>query len=84
MEVSNEPTAGSKTEFSSKALQIYVRWEGHDLPEGAKVRLAWVAEDVGGIVEPNFVIDETETVAPESFWFRVSRVFQWMDSCGGS
>jgi hypothetical protein len=25
------------------------------------VRVAWIAEDVGDIVEPNFVIDETET-----------------------
>jgi hypothetical protein len=26
--------------------------------------VAWVAEDVGDLVEPNFVIDETETIAP--------------------
>jgi outer membrane usher protein FimD/PapC len=25
--------------------------------------VAWVAEDVGDLVEPNFVVDETETVA---------------------
>jgi hypothetical protein len=43
---------------------IYVRWHGRGLPPAAKVRVAWVAEDVGDLVEPNFVVDETETEAP--------------------
>jgi hypothetical protein len=63
VEVSGDPAGGLKTEFKSDVANIYVRWHGHDLPEGAKVRVAWVAEDVGDLVEPNFVIDETETVA---------------------
>ena len=63
VEVSSDPAGGLKTEFKSAVANIYVRWHGHDLPEGAKVRVAWVAEDVGDLVEPNFVIDETETVA---------------------
>jgi hypothetical protein len=63
VEVSGDPAGGLKTEFKSDVVNIYVRWHGHDLPEGAKVRVAWVAEDVGDLVEPNFVIDETETVA---------------------
>ena len=63
VEVSGDPAGGLKTEFKSDAANIYVRWHGHGLPEGAKVRVAWVAEDVGDLVEPNFVIDETETVA---------------------
>lgn len=64
VEVSGDPAGGSKTEFKSDAANIYVRWKGHGLPEGARVRVAWIAEDVGGLVEPNFVVDETETVAP--------------------
>ena len=64
VEVSSDPAGGLKTEFKSTVVNIYVRWHGHDLPEGARVRVAWVAEDVGDLVEPNFVIDETETVAP--------------------
>jgi hypothetical protein len=66
VEVSSDPAGGLKTEFKSDVANIYVRWHGHDLPEGARVRVAWVAEDVGDLVEPNFVIDETETVAPTS------------------
>jgi cell division septation protein DedD len=64
VEVSTDPTGGMKTEFKSDVANIYVRWRGHNLPEGAKVRVAWIAEDVGDLVEPNFIIDETESVAP--------------------
>jgi hypothetical protein len=64
VEVSPDPAGGSKTEFKSDTENIYVRWHGRGLPEGAKVRVAWVAEDVGNLVEPNFIVDETETVAP--------------------
>ena len=64
VEVSTDPAGGSKSEFKSDAQNIYVRWHGHGLPEGARVRVAWIAEDVGDLVEPNFVVDETESVAP--------------------
>ena len=64
VEVSTDPAGGSKTEFKSDVENIYVRWHGRGLPERARVRVAWIAEDVGDLVEPNFVIDETETVAP--------------------
>lgn len=65
VEVSADPGGGSKTEFRSDVENIYVRWHGRGLPPGASVRVAWIAEDVGGLVEPNFVVDETETVAPD-------------------
>jgi hypothetical protein len=64
VEVSTDPSGGSKSEFKSDAQNIYVRWHGHGLPKDARVRVAWIAEDVGDLVEPNFVIDETEGVAP--------------------
>jgi len=64
VEVSSDPAGGSKTEFRPDVAHIYVRWFGRDLPENARVRVAWVAEDVGGLVEPGFIIDETETIAP--------------------
>lgn len=64
VEVSTDPSGGSKSEFKSNADNIYVRWHGHGLPKGARVRVAWIAEDVGDLVEPNFVVDETESVAP--------------------
>jgi hypothetical protein len=64
VEVSTDPAGGSKSEFKSDAQNIYVRWHGHGLPKDARVRVAWIAEDVGDLVEPNFVVDETESVAP--------------------
>jgi hypothetical protein len=64
VEVSTDPSGGSKTEFKSDVPNIFVRWHGHGLPTGAKVRVAWIAEDVGDLVEPNFVVDETESIAP--------------------
>jgi hypothetical protein len=64
VEVSTDPAGGLKTEFKSSAENIYVRWHGRGLPDGARVRVAWIAEDVGDLVEPNFVVDETESVAP--------------------
>jgi len=64
VEVSTDPSGGSRSEFKSDAQDIYVRWHGHGLPKDARVRVAWIAEDVGDLVEPNFVIDETEGVAP--------------------
>ena len=65
VEVSTNPAGGSTTEFKSDVENIYVRWHGRNLPKGATVRVAWIAEDVGDLVEPNFIVDETETVAPE-------------------
>lgn len=64
VEVSSDPAGGLKTQFKPDVVNIYVRWHGHELSEGATIRVAWVAEDVGDLVEPNFVIDETESVAP--------------------
>jgi hypothetical protein len=64
VEVSSDPVGGLKTQFKSDVVNIYVRWHGHELPEGATIRVAWVAEDVGDLVAPNFIIDETESVAP--------------------
>lgn len=64
VEVTDDPGGGLKTHFKSNTQAIYVRWHGHGLPEGARVRVAWVAEDVGDIVDPNFIVDQTETVAP--------------------
>jgi hypothetical protein len=64
VEVSTDPGGGSKSEFKSTVENIYVRWHGRGLPDHAKVRVVWIAEDVGDLVEPNFVIDETETIAP--------------------
>jgi hypothetical protein len=65
-----------QTAYRSNAPSIFVRWRGENLPVGSVVRLAWIAEDVGDIVDPNFVIDKDETVVPTSTFsarFTISR-----------
>ena len=65
-----------ETTYRSNAAQIVVRWRGENLPIGSIVRLAWIAEDVGNIVDPNFVIDRDETEIPSptfSARFTISR-----------
>lgn len=71
-------TANGKPEttYRSTAQQIVVHWRGENLPPGSVVRIAWIAEDVGDIVDPNFVIDQDETVVPSptfSARFTISR-----------
>jgi hypothetical protein len=51
----------AQTEFRTDAPEIFVSWSGENLPLNSYVRVAWVAADVGGIVDPNFVIDEKQT-----------------------
>lgn len=49
------------TALSSKTENIFVRWIGENLPVGAQVRVAWIAEDVGDVAPPNFVVDQSDT-----------------------
>jgi hypothetical protein len=61
--VSGEPDGDFKTEFKSDAPVIYARWRGHDLGENAKIRAAFIAENVAD-VSADYQIDESTTTAP--------------------
>jgi hypothetical protein len=61
VQVSRTRDGAAVTQFRSNAPAIFVRWSGEDLPVNSVVRIAWIAEDVGDLVEPNFVVDQTET-----------------------
>ena len=61
LEASAERDGPVQLEFKSDAPHIFVRWSGVNLPVGAYVRVAWVAEDVGDIAPADFIIDQTET-----------------------
>jgi hypothetical protein len=67
MQVSRTRDGEPVTQFRSDAPALFVKWSGEDLPVNSIVRIAWIAEDVGDLVEPNFVVDQTETevTAPE-------------------
>jgi len=55
----------ANTTFSSDTPQIYARWRGQRLRNGAKVRAVWIAEniDIGEEVPPDYKVDEASAVA---------------------
>jgi hypothetical protein len=69
-QLASEPLGNATTSFSgARTPKIYARWQGHGLREHAKVRVAWVVEDLGDIAPPGYKIDEASTIAegPNSF-----------------
>ncbi len=61
LEIAQEREGKPAEEIKSNAENIFVRWSGENLPVHSIVRIAWVAEDVGDVAWPNFVVDETKT-----------------------
>ncbi len=61
LEIAQEREGAPTNEIKSDVVNIFVRWSGENLPVHSFVRLAWVAEDVGDVAWPNFVVDETKT-----------------------
>lgn len=66
LEVAAEREGEPVTELKSDAPNIYVRWIGEHLTPGTVARVAWIAEDVGDVAPPNFLVDQTETTVTES------------------
>ena len=56
------------SEFGPKDDKICARWHGRGLPEGANVRVVWIAENVGDVAPPNTTIDDAKATvtAPDS------------------
>lgn len=61
--VSSEPSGEFKTDFKSDAPAIYARWHGEGLPDHAKIRVIFIAENVAD-VSADYEIDESSAVAP--------------------
>jgi len=61
VQIAKERDGERTTSFRSDSPNIYVRWEGENLPINSVVRVVWIAEDVGEVAEPNFIVDQTET-----------------------
>jgi len=51
------------TTFSSTTPEIYARWQGQRLREGANVKAVWIAENIGDDFPQDYKIDEASTVA---------------------
>jgi len=51
------------TTFSSNTPEIYVRWQGQRLRQGAGVKAVWIAENIGEDFPQNYKVDEASVVA---------------------
>ena len=64
--VSGTSDGAATTEFPSDIPNIFVRWDGKNLPVNSGIRVAWIAEDVGDVAPPNFIVDQTETLVTDA------------------
>jgi hypothetical protein len=62
--LASEPLGEPVTKFGASTAKIYARWEGHRLRDQAKIRVLWIAENIGDVAPPNYTIDEADTTAP--------------------
>jgi hypothetical protein len=53
----------STTTFSSNTPEIYARWQGERLRQGANVKAVWIAEDIGEDFPQDYKVDEASAVA---------------------
>jgi hypothetical protein len=51
------------TAFTSNTPEIYARWQGQRLRQGANVKAVWIAEDIGEDFPQDYKIDEASAVA---------------------
>jgi hypothetical protein len=51
------------TTFSSNAPEIYARWQGQRLRQGASVKAVWIAENIGEDFPQDYKVDEASVVA---------------------
>jgi len=61
--LSKERFGKAATTFSSDTPQIYARWKGHRLRDGAKVRVDWIAVNIGDDAPTDYEADEASTIA---------------------
>lgn len=51
------------TTFSSNTPEIYARWQGQRLRQGANVKAVWIAENIGEDFPQDYKVDEATSVA---------------------
>ena len=64
--VSKEAAGQATAQFGPDTEKIYARWQGHDLRPEAKIRVVWIAENIGDDAPPDYTIDDANTVASAS------------------
>jgi len=63
---SDAPAGEPKITFKETTPNLYAQWKGNALPEEANIRCVWIAENVGDVAEPNYIIDEAKAIATKS------------------
>jgi len=58
--------ANPTTSFRSNTPEIYARWQGQRLRQGAKIKAVWIAENIGEDFPQDYKVDEASAVAPTS------------------
>ena len=61
--VSTDAVGASTNKFDANVAKIYARWQGVGLSRGARIRVVWIAENIGDLAAPNYTIDEASTTA---------------------
>jgi len=51
------------TTFSSNTSEIYARWQGQRLRQGARVKAVWIAENIGEDFPQDYKVDEASAIA---------------------
>src|SRR6201993_567715 len=51
------------TSFTSNTPEIYARWQGQRLRQGANIKAAWIAENIGEEFPQDYKVDEASAVA---------------------
>jgi len=51
------------TSFTSNTPEIYARWQGQRLRQGANVKAVWIAENIGEEFPQDYKVDEASAVA---------------------
>jgi hypothetical protein len=61
--VSTDAVGAAAAKIDPAVDKIYARWQGSGLPHGARIRVVWIAENIGDVAPPNYTIDEARTTA---------------------
>ncbi len=60
--LAKERSGKAITTFSSSTSEIFARWQGRRLRQGAKVKAVWIAENIGEDFPQDYKVDEASAV----------------------
>jgi hypothetical protein len=61
--LAKEKFGQATTTFTLNTPEICARWQGHRLRKGAKIKAAWIAENIGEDFPQDYKVDEASAIA---------------------